>query len=68
MSIERHYSIKTLARIFDTSKDFWRKKVALGEIKAVKVGRSVRIPEKEVLKLVHSLWTMNDFIEEILSK
>ena len=68
MSIERYYSINSLARIFDNSEDFWRKKVALGEIKAVKVGRSVRIPEKEVLKLVHSLWTMNDFIEEILNK
>ena len=68
MPIERYYSINSLARIFDNSKDFWRKKIALGEIQAVKVGRSVRIPEKEVLKLVHSLWTMNDFVEEILNK
>jgi len=67
MPIERYYSINSLARIFDNSKDFWRKKVALGEIKAVKVGRSVRIPQKEVDKIVKVLRTENDVVEEILN-
>ena len=66
MRIERHYSISTLAEKFDTSKDFWRKRIASGEVKAIKLGRAVRVPEKEVLKVVRSMKTVNLLVEEII--
>ena len=67
MAIERHYSVNRLARLFDLSPDFWRKKVASGEISAVKVGRSLRVPESEVRRVIKQLKTVASFVEEILA-
>ena len=68
MPIERHYSIATLAKLFDMSCDFWRKRITSGEVRAVKVGRVVRISESEVRKIVKSVSTISDTVEEILSE
>ncbi len=67
MENEEYYSINTLAKRYDMSKDFWRKRISSGEVKAVKLGRSVRIPKEEVDKIVKVLRTENDIVEEILN-
>ena len=67
MRLEQHYSIKDLAIIFRTSTDFWRKRISNGEIKAVKLGRIVRIPEEEVRKFLKSIETISDLVDKILS-
>lgn len=64
--MEQHYSIKKLSILFQTSTDFWRKRVASGEIKAIKLGRIVRIPEGEVFKVITHLESLDDIVEKIL--
>ena len=68
MPIERHYSIATLAKLFDLSADFWRKKIRMGEVKAVRLGVAIRITESEIRKIVKSVNTISDTVEEILSE
>ncbi|MCH7820059.1 MAG: helix-turn-helix domain-containing protein [Candidatus Marinimicrobia bacterium] len=68
MPLQRHYSIATLAKLFDLSADFWRKKIKSGEIKAVRLGTAVRIPEGEVRKLAQNIRSISDTVEEILSE
>ena len=67
MKFEQHYSIKDLAVLFDTSPDFWRKRVSNGDIKAIKLGRIIRIPEEEVQKFLKTIETMSDLVDKILS-
>ena len=66
MMLEQFYSIQNLADIFQTSTDFWRKRITTGEIKAIKLGRIIRIPEKEVLKVVTHLDSIADLVDKIL--
>ena len=68
MPIERHYSIATLAKLFDLSSDFWRKRITSGEVKAVRLGGAIRVPESEVRKIVQNVRSISDVIEQILSE
>ena len=68
MPLQRHYSIATLSKLFDLSADFWRKKIRMGEVKAVRLGVAIRIPESEIRKIVKSVNTISDTVEEILSE
>ena len=68
MPFERHYSIQTLAKLFDLSVDFWRKRIKTGEVRAVRLGGAVRIPEREVRKVIKSISTISNIVEEILSE
>ena len=52
---EQHYTVKELAERFNMDESFWRKRIASGEIKAIKIGRCVRIPESEVLKVIEEI-------------
>ena len=66
MMLEQFYSIQNLADTFQTSTDFWRKRVANGEIKAVRLGRIIRIPEEEVMKVIIHLESIGDIVDKIL--
>ena len=66
--IQRHYSISSLANLFDLSTDFWRKKIRMGEVKAVRLGGAIRVSESEVRKIVKSVGTISDIVDEILSE
>ena len=68
MPLQRHYSIATLAKLFDLSADFWRKKIRMGEVKAVRLGGAIRISESEVRRIIQSVDTISDVVEEILSE
>jgi len=68
MPLQRHYSIATLAKLFDLSADFWRKKIKSGEIKAIKLGAAIRIPEGEVRKLAQNIQSISGTVDEILSE
>lgn len=61
---EMHYKVKDLAELFSTDESFWRKRIARGEIKAIKVGRCTRIPESEVLKTIQGISNDNKLAEE----
>jgi len=50
--LEKHYSVKSAADIFDCSEAFFRNHVRDKKISYVKIGRSVRIPESELFKLM----------------
>lgn len=52
ISVDLTYSVKTLSKIFENSKSFWRKRIAKGDIKCGKPGRSVRIPGIEIIKFI----------------
>ena len=53
--MEKHYSVKELSEMFSTDESFWRKRITNGTIKAIKIGRCVRIPESEVLKVMEEI-------------
>ena len=61
---EKHFRVKELAEIFSTNESFWRKRITNGTIKAIKVGRCVRIPESEVLKAIQGISNDNKTAEE----
>ena len=44
------YSIRSLAEIFELSQSYLRKRIRYGDLKAIRVGRVVRISGKEVLE------------------
>ena len=50
--IERYYSIESAAELFDCSQQFFRNLVRDRKIGFVKVGRLVRIPDSELLKII----------------
>ena len=53
--MEKHYSVKELSEMYSTHESFWRKRIARGEIKAIKIGRCTRIPESEVLRAIQEI-------------
>ena len=61
---EKHFRVKELAEIFSTDESFWRKRISSGKIKAVKIGRSVRIPESEVLRAIQEIQNDSNTAEE----
>ena len=58
--MEKHYSVKGLSEMYSTHESFWRKRIARGEIKAIKIGRCTRIPESEVINVIQEI--LNDKI------
>ena len=68
MPLQRHYSIATLANLFDLSADFWRKKIKSGEIRAVRLGGAIRVPESEIRKFTQNVRSISDVVEEILNR
>ena len=50
--LERHYSIESAAELFDCSQQFFRNLIRDRKIGFVKVGRLVRIPASELLKII----------------
>ena len=50
--LERFYSVNSLSEMFDCSKQFFRNLIRDRRIGFMKVGRLVRIPEKEVRKIL----------------
>jgi excisionase family DNA binding protein len=47
----RLISIAEVAACTSTCENFWRKKIARGEVPVIRIGRSVRVDE-EILKLI----------------
>ena len=52
---EKHFRVKELAEMFSTDESFWRKRIVNGDIKAIKIGRCVRIPESQVLRVIQEI-------------
>ena len=66
MSLEKHYSVNELAALFGTSADFWRKLVSRGDVKAVRLGRCIRIPESEVHRIMSPVQSVSEFVNDLL--
>ena len=57
--LQDHYSVKSIAEMYDLSpKTIW-KWIRAGTIKAHKIGGAVRIPKSEVLKIVEDWMPLN---------
>ena len=61
--LERHYSIESAAKLFDCSQQFFRNLIRDRKIGFVKVGRLVRIPHSELLKITEFIPSIQDDIQ-----
>ena len=59
---EQLYSIESAAKLFDCSEQFFRNLVRDRKIGFVKVGRLVRIPHLELLKIINVIPSNSDGI------
>lgn len=49
---EEYFTLEELAKLFKTSQDFWRKNIRLGNIRAKKLGRLIRITKSDVEEFI----------------
>ena len=61
--LERQYSIESAAKLIDCSEQFFRNLVRDRKIGFVKVGRLVRIPHSELLKITEFIPSIQDDIQ-----
>ena len=61
--LERHYSIESAAKLFDCSQQFFRNLIRDRKIGFVKVGRLVRIPQSELIKITVLIQSIQDDIQ-----
>ena len=61
--LERHYSIESAAKLFNCSQQFFRNLIRDRKIGFVKVGRLVRIPHSELLKIIEIIPTGHDELQ-----
>jgi excisionase family DNA binding protein len=52
--MEKHFSLDELHVIFGPSKTTWRREVARGRLKAVRVGRQIRVSESALERYLAS--------------
>ena len=58
--LEHHLSIETAAKLYDCSEQFFRNLVRDRKIGFVKIGRLVRIPHSEILKIIEKKSSISD--------
>ena len=58
--IEHHLSIETAAQLYDCSEQFFRNLVRDHKIGFVKIGRLIRIPHSEILKITEFKFSISD--------
>jgi len=58
--LERHLSIETASLLFDCSQQFFRNLVSTRRIGFVKIGRLVRLPLSEILKITEIKSSISD--------
>jgi len=64
--LQLYLSIETLAKMLDCSEQFLRNLIRDRRIGYVKVGRLVRIPESELIKLIQSYPSLDSkFVKEL---
>ena len=51
--LERYFSVERAAETLDLSPEFFRSRIRNRQIGFIKIGKSVRIPESEILKLMN---------------
>jgi len=68
--MERHYSVKTLALMMDMRPSTIYDKIHKGELKAVKLGKSIRVSESAVNEWLKSGIQYNDKldVDDLLNK
>jgi len=57
--LQQHYSIKTIAAMYDIAESTIRRWIRVGKLRAHKIGGAIRIPKSELMKLVKD-WTDYD--------
>ncbi|TFB10202.1 DNA-binding protein [Candidatus Marinimicrobia bacterium MT.SAG.2] len=61
--LERHYSIESAAKLFNCSQQFFRNLIRDRKIGFIKVGRLVRIPHSELLKITEFIPSIQDELQ-----
>ena len=65
---EQHYSPKTISKIYETSERTIRRLIILNNVKIVRVGRCIRIPESELQKIAVSIQLPSEKLDKWLIK
>ena len=58
--MEHHLSIETAAQLYDCSEQFFRNLVRDRKIGFVKIGRLIRIPHSEIMKIIDRKFSVSD--------
>ena len=58
--LEHHLSIETAAQLYDCSEQFFRNLVRDRKIGFVKIGRLIRIPYTEIIKISNAIPLLSD--------
>lgn len=61
--LEKLYSIESAAKLFDCSEQFFRNLIRDRKIGYYKIGRLVRIPDSELLKIIEFIPSIQDDIQ-----
>ena len=64
--LEHHLSIETAAQLYDCSEQFIRNLVRDRKIGFVKIGRLIRLPQSEILKIIDTKSTISDEIRKTM--
>lgn len=58
--LEHHLSIETAALLYDCSEQFFRNLVRDRKIGFVKIGRLIRLPQSEIMKIADTIPSLSD--------
>ena len=64
--LEKYLSVKSAAELLDCSEEFFRKRILNREIGFAKIGRLIRIPYSEILKMMDYFETVDDTVKRLL--
>ena len=63
--LEHHLSIESAAQLFDCSEQFFRNLVRDRKIGFVKIGRLIRIPYTEIIKISNTIPLLSDELRSL---
>ena len=64
--LEHHLSVETAAQLYDCSEQFFRNLVRDRKIGFIKIGRLVRIPHSEIIKVSNSIPSLSDDLKSLM--
>jgi len=64
--LEHHLSIESAAQLYDCSEQFFRKLIRDRKIGFIRIGRLVRIPHSEIIKVSNSIPSLSDDLKSLM--
>ncbi|MBN2601669.1 MAG: helix-turn-helix domain-containing protein [Candidatus Marinimicrobia bacterium] len=65
-NLERHLSVESVEELLDLKEDCIRKWIREGKLKAVKIGRSVRIPQSSLVEMIKPINSLKDRVDALM--